>query len=269
MVFHPKISIVTPTYNRASKVCRLIDSSLELVRGGYAHELILVDDGSTDHTVELVSTKYADELDSGLLILQAVKENLGVTGARNAGILLAKGEWLVFIDSDDVFVQGVGPSLVEKIEQYGNYDILFFRCFDIECQVIGSALIDRVIGMNELYNGKDFFECMPVIRKDVLLRFPFIERLRGGESIAFIRMLDNGCTALVVDVVARVYNTDGADRLCKNNRRRSYSLFLFYLEKMRYVKYSNLSTFVEMCFKMIFYYIMYIYDRERSVKVSL
>ena len=87
----PEFSIIIPTYNRSLTIARSLDSVLNQVYK--AKEIIVVDDGSTDDTVELVK-KY----DSAIYRFQY---NQGVCSARNLGAEVASGDWLVFLDSDD------------------------------------------------------------------------------------------------------------------------------------------------------------------------
>lgn len=263
-----KISIVTPTYNRKYCICDLIDSSLELIGNGSAEELIIVDDCSSDGTVDLLENKYASEIASGVLIVRRLTENVGVTGARNVGISLAHGDWVVLVDSDDMFVLDAGEKINKKIIEYKQFDIIFFRCCDKSGRLIGSASQDRKISVKEFYNQGTPGECMPVIKRSILLRFPYIQKLRGGESVAFMNMLHNGCHAILVDAITRVYNTDGVDRLCENNRKRAYSLYLYYVEKFRYAQYSNVNNFVKMVMKMCVYYLMYKLDLFRGKIIS-
>lgn len=88
----PKVSVVIPTYNRAFCVGEAIQSALEQTHA--ICEVIVVDDGSTDNTREALE-KFGDQ------IRVIPQQNAGVSGARNAGILAAKGEWVAFLDSDD------------------------------------------------------------------------------------------------------------------------------------------------------------------------
>ena len=91
----PLISVIVPVYNMAALLPRCVDSILAQTCNDI--EIILVDDGSTDGTGALC-TRYAQEHNNITAIHQ---ENRGVSAARNAGIVVAKGRYLGFVDSDD------------------------------------------------------------------------------------------------------------------------------------------------------------------------
>ncbi|WP_135855417.1 glycosyltransferase [Halorussus salinus] len=90
----PTVSVVIPTYNRAELLTRAIDSVLAQTYDDF--ELLVVDDGSTDDTEEVV-TGYDDERVRYL----AHDTNRGANPARNTGIEAAEGEYVAFLDSDD------------------------------------------------------------------------------------------------------------------------------------------------------------------------
>lgn len=90
----PLVSVVIPTYNRASTISRAIDSVLNQSYGNL--ELIIVDDGSIDGTVDIVKA-YSDPRVKLIELL----ENSGPSVARNCGVEAAIGEFLAFQDSDD------------------------------------------------------------------------------------------------------------------------------------------------------------------------
>jgi glycosyltransferase involved in cell wall biosynthesis len=88
----PLVSIILPTYNRGQVIGRAIGSIK--AQSFQEWELIVVDDGSTDDTASLVA-----RLDPRLLLLR--QEHQGVSSARNAGLVKAKGDYITFLDSDD------------------------------------------------------------------------------------------------------------------------------------------------------------------------
>ena len=89
----PFFSIIIPTYNRAHILLRAIDSVMN--QSFQDFEIIVVDDGSTDNTNDLIKSSYASD------IIYKYQTNSGVCIARNHGAIQAKGKYLVFLDSDD------------------------------------------------------------------------------------------------------------------------------------------------------------------------
>lgn len=93
------ISIIIPTYNSSQTVCASIDSVLE--SSIQKLEIIVVDDGSNDDTKTKISSYIKDQQ-----IRYIFQNNKGLAGARNTGIKEAEGEFLVFLDADDVILPG-------------------------------------------------------------------------------------------------------------------------------------------------------------------
>jgi glycosyltransferase involved in cell wall biosynthesis len=91
----PCVSVIVPTYNRAWIVKEAIDSVLSQTYTDF--ELIVVDDGSTDNTPDLLSA-YQDRI----IVLR--QENAGVSAARNRGIRASSGRLIAFLDSDDLWL---------------------------------------------------------------------------------------------------------------------------------------------------------------------
>ncbi|NUN50738.1 MAG: glycosyltransferase family 2 protein [Candidatus Brocadiae bacterium] len=92
----PRVSVVIPTYNRAAMVCVAIDSAL--AQTFRDQEVVVVDDGSTDGTAEVLAARYGDR------IRYLRQENAGSAAARNHGVREARGELIAFLDSDCVWV---------------------------------------------------------------------------------------------------------------------------------------------------------------------
>jgi glycosyltransferase involved in cell wall biosynthesis len=97
----PRVSVIIPTYDRATCVSRAIDSVLSQTYRDF--EIIVVDDGSSDNTQEVV-TAY------GAPVRYVFQQNQGPGAARNQGIRVAAGAYLAFLDSDDVWM----PAFLEK-----------------------------------------------------------------------------------------------------------------------------------------------------------
>ena len=102
---NPTCSVIIPTYNRAHLVDRAIQSVLNQTYQNF--EFIVVDDGSTDNTEEVV--KKFQEKDKRIRYIKH-ERNKGASAARNTGIKAAKGEYIAFQDSDDEWL----PEKLEK-----------------------------------------------------------------------------------------------------------------------------------------------------------
>jgi glycosyltransferase involved in cell wall biosynthesis len=102
---NPKVSVVIPTYNRSDKVRKGVESVL--AQSFTDLEVIVVDDGSSDNTEQTLRQAFGDR------IRYYFQPNQGVSVARNKGIAEARGEWIAFLDSDDLWER-------EKIERQFN-----------------------------------------------------------------------------------------------------------------------------------------------------
>lgn len=118
----PYFSVITPVYNRARLIGRALSSCL--CQDFRDFEVIVVDDGSTDGTWE-TARKYAD---SNVRLVRH-EHNRGVCPARNTGVSAARGQWLIFLDSDDELLPGalsfvynrtleVAPDIVRLVFMY-------------------------------------------------------------------------------------------------------------------------------------------------------
>ncbi|HEU4663097.1 MAG TPA: glycosyltransferase [Dokdonella sp.] len=90
-------SVIIPTHDRSAPVVRAIDSVLAADMGE-ALDVIVVDDASTDGTAEALDARYRDEPRVRIVRLDS---NRGPSGARNAGLAIARGDYVLFLDSDD------------------------------------------------------------------------------------------------------------------------------------------------------------------------
>lgn len=95
----PLVSVILPTYNRAGLLPRAIDSVMGQSMDDW--ELLIIDDGSTDDTVDVVRS-YGDPR----IRLEAHDHNMGGSAARNTGLRLARGRFVAFLDSDDEWLPG-------------------------------------------------------------------------------------------------------------------------------------------------------------------
>ena len=117
-----KLSIIVPVYNVETFLNKCVDSLLAQDLPKEDYEIILVDDGSTDGSGNLCDS-LAEEHGNIRVIHQ---QNRGLSGARNAGIPVASGDYVLFVDSDDYLCPNVLGTLVGRMEDQ-DLDILRFN----------------------------------------------------------------------------------------------------------------------------------------------
>lgn len=114
----PLVSVIMPSYNTARYIGEAIDSVLSQ---DYPNkELIVIDDGSTDATVDIIRS-YSDRV---RLITQ---RNQGAAVARNAGLDAAQGDYIAFLDSDDCWLPGKLRTQIDYLEQYPDIGMVYAR----------------------------------------------------------------------------------------------------------------------------------------------
>ena len=102
------ISIIIPAHNAEGTIENTVQSIIKQEKYNESIEIIVVENGSTDHTVEKVK-----ELTSQYHGVRLLSSDKGVSAARNKGIEVANGEWLVFLDADDEMSDGAIEVLLE------------------------------------------------------------------------------------------------------------------------------------------------------------
>lgn len=144
-----KLSIIIPVYNVKPFLSRCLLTAMVTEYQDYCDdvEVIVVDDGSTDGSSEI-----CDEYSDRFTIIH--KKNGGVCSARNAGMDVAKGEYIAHLDSDDCFVPDAIPQLLQIIDKRSAEDIIqfnFFQCKDGNCTITGKhAVFNKVYTLDKL-----------------------------------------------------------------------------------------------------------------------
>ncbi len=117
---HPLVSVIIPLYNGERYIIDCLES---LRKQKYRNlEIIVIDDGSTDHSLDKIN-KYYVRYEKNLLINIIKQKNQGQGASRNTGIDNVHGKYMMFIDQDDTLVTGILKKMVAKAEKL-NSDII-------------------------------------------------------------------------------------------------------------------------------------------------
>ena len=147
-----KISVIIPTYNRKKYIKRAIDS---VIGQSYKpFEIIVIDDGSTDGTYELIKQSYS----SSQISLEKQTNN-GVSSARNKGFKLANGDWIAFLDSDDEWFENKLELQVREIKKSKTFMI----CHTNEIWIRNGIRVNQM-KKHQKYGGFIFEKCLDICR---------------------------------------------------------------------------------------------------------
>lgn len=119
-------SIIIPTWNRRDRLARALQSVLAQTYKHY--EIIVVDDGSTDGTAEMLHSRFADELASGT-IKYISSSHTGASGARNLGLHEAQGDFIAYLDSDNLWRRNHLRCLASSIHSFPDTEVLYTPIF--------------------------------------------------------------------------------------------------------------------------------------------
>ena len=121
-----KLSVIVPIYGVAKYLCKCIDSLLSQDIMDY--EIILVDDGSPDECPQICD-EYAVQYPNIIKVIH--QSNAGLSAARNAGLTIAQGDYIMYVDSDDYVEPNVLGALMDQVER-DQLDVLRFRMQNIK-----------------------------------------------------------------------------------------------------------------------------------------
>jgi len=222
-VMPPLVSVILPTHNRRRTLSRAVDSVLSQTHGDL--ELIVVDDGSTDTTAELIA-----EYDDPRLTFEALARQAGAATARNRGIELARGQLIAFQDSDDEWVPGKLESQLEVFDRDARIGWVGGRHRVVagsEAWTVGpTSIIAGEDHRAELLDGRAFVTPTWLVRREVLAAAGgFRQDMPCLEDWDLIFRLDDLCEFAAVDEVI-LTRYASADSLFGNADRQRIGLEL-------------------------------------------
>ena len=244
----PLISIIVPIYNAEQYLEKCVDS---IINQTYTNlEIILVDDGSPDNC-GAICDEYAKK-DSRIKVIH--KPNGGLSSARNAGLDLAKGDYLTFIDSDDYVESDMVSSVVNTI-QNGEVEIVLIREKQVNLKGETTKIVGDIPTDTTFYKDKDFLielvlgkqingACDKFYKKALVNHLRFEEGRHHGEDMLFnVQYLDCVKKVGYVDSIKYSYvaNEDSVTHASFNSHSVDSLYFKDKVYKIVKEKYPNYS----------------------------
>jgi hypothetical protein len=202
----PILSILVPAHNAAG----FIEASLRSILGqmGPSHELVLVDDGSRDRTAELADAMRAAHPQHAMRVVR--QPNQGVSGARNRALQESRGQYIAFVDADDLLLPGALAALDDAIARH-RPDVIAcdFQYWhpDKECKnrvaglgyPAGQVLTDSDRILQTFFSDRHMYVWANVMRRDIYMRLPqpVFPPGRVFEDVSVLSRLLSECASLV------------------------------------------------------------------------
>ncbi len=209
-----KISVIIPLYNKQLSIKSTVQSVLEQTFTDF--EIILVDDGSTDKSLEQVRAFNDDR------IKIITKDNGGVSTARNVGILNAKYHWIAFLDGDDLWL----PNHLETLHNM----ILIYPKDKVFCTSYRfSSSKEEKKGSSKIYSIKNYFKAIQIDKNLICSScalvhkscFDFVggfnETLTRGEDLEMWYRLGKAYNFIKSDTVTAIYRLETENRAMSRN----------------------------------------------------
>lgn len=214
----PKVTVIVPIYNSEKYISECIESILNQTYKNF--ELFLIDDGSKDASGGICK-KYENQ---DKRIRYIYKENGGVSSARNYGVAMTTGEYVVFVDSDDFIKQ----DMLERLMRAGNADFVMcgYELFDERNKGITDIFICPCLSGNihtlaervELYLYPPFLlgPCCKLFKRRIIVKhkieFP-LDISYGEDAVFVLNYLLNCQSVEVIDYVGYSYRKHGKETL--------------------------------------------------------
>lgn len=237
-----KVSVIIPIYNGADYIDNVVGTFLNQELKEI--ELICVNDGSKDNSLELL--RKLEKTDDRIIVID--KENGGAGSARNAGIKVAKGEYLAIFDIDDVYEADILSKMYEKAKEL-DVDMIACRC----TRFVGSldkaeyckwSVKDRLLPKQQPFCvddiEKDVFQLFTGWTWDKLFKKEFVTRcnlrfqeIRTSNDLFFTYMAVAKADKIYVMDDVLVHHRIGDKKSLSNTRELSWNCFYQALTEMK------------------------------------
>lgn len=240
-----KLSVIIPIYGVEKYISILLESLTPNLLPGI--EVIFVDDGSKDNCGNIIDD-YQQQHKNYVKVIH--KQNGGVSSARNAGLAIASGEYISFVDGDDYIPSDYYTSIVSTLGKYGDPDLLIFDFYSVvgdnvtaeNCREFNEGFVDRIffarknldVASTAIASGWN-----KVVKRKTITGICFDEKINYGEdSLFFIDVLSRLNKIVYLQKPLYYYRMNRAGSLCTKKNLKE-EIILFEEIKRRFERYKD------------------------------
>ncbi|MCA4780914.1 glycosyltransferase family 2 protein [Empedobacter stercoris] len=230
-----KVSIIIPNYNRANLIGETLDS---IVRQTYENwECIIVDDGSTDNSIEVIKT--FEEKDQRFKLYVRPKDYpKGANACRNIGMKKSVGDYIIFFDSDDLMVENHVEKKLQTIIE-GNSDFVISKTEYFNNPENNNPINYRQLGILEITSDHfimkkiNWLTLDVMIKKEIAKMLSFTEKNQSAEEYNyFVKLVLITVNAVIIDTILskRRFHKDSYQVNLNNNKKIVQNQFHYYYD---------------------------------------
>lgn len=201
-----KLSVVTVCFNAEKTICRCIESVLGIDKIDY--EYLIIDGKSTDNTVKY-ARQYEDEFNKkGVPYRIITEKDNGIYDAMNKGIQIAQGEWVLYLNSDDIFCSNKCLNVFFEMDLY-TYDVVYG---DVVVRENNTLRYQKAKNLELLYSGTEMPFChqSTFTKKNILQKYMFNTAYKIIADIdLFLSMYEDKAKFLYIPGEISIFSNDG------------------------------------------------------------
>lgn len=226
----PLVSIIIPCYNYGRYLAEAIQSAIEQTYSNI--EILVVDDGSNDNTLE-VANAFEDK------IAYIYKVNGGLSSARNAGLKSINGEYVIFLDADDIldpnYVKKTLSEFLKSDREKLGFVFTQMKLFGRENKVTKYPQFDF-----DSFILANYAHASAMMRSDLLAHYHYDENLKTGweDWDMYLQLIENGYNGVLVDEPLLYYRKHEGDNSMADDLNDALKISRLRLKIMR--KHSKL-----------------------------
>lgn len=207
-------SIITPVFNRADCIYRCIESVISQLKWNISIEHIIVDDGSTDDTINIIE-KYIQKYNHIKFI--KFPRNRGTNAARNAAINIAAGQFCILLDSDDYFVDNA-LKIINNTVTENKYQHYLFAPDDMVAKYLSNNCLNKnqaIVTFEDFLLGRIGGDFIHVVDTSIMKKYPFDESLRIYEGVFFLRFYREARSLLFTNQIVTIRERSRQDSVTR------------------------------------------------------
>lgn len=247
-----KISVIIPAYNADKCIENCLQSVLSQTYKPF--EIIVINDGSTDKTKEIVEDFVTKNGIENLILLN--QKNSGPSKARNNGIMHSKGDWIAFIDSDDKWLSNKLEKQIKFLQLKPNIQLVSTKFGAKSLQIQDSKY--TMIGFRSMLLKCSIYTSTVLVNKFVLAQYMFNEKQKYSEDYRLWLQITYKYETAVLNEGLTIYAEDNKVHNMKSLSSQLWKMEVGEISNYSFLYRNKMINLFELCFVTIYSFLKFL-----------